>query len=604
MDKSEKLTQKLSVLPELPGVYLMKNADDEIIYVGKALNLKNRIRSYFSGKHDMKTTVLVENIVDLDYIITTNENEAFILEANLVRKHKPKYNIMLKDDKKYPFLKITLFEDFPRILVERELTQDGSRYFGPYLDVGAMRRTLSLLEWIFPLRSCNLKIIENENKYDRPCINYQLKKCLGPCIAKISKQDYRKIIKNVIHFLQGKDNEVISSLREDMNTVAEQMKFEEAAVIRDKIQGIEKLQKSQNIYFTDGKDRDVIGLYQMEQYAAVAVLKILSGKLLNRETYRMENVDQSTPEELMEAFIEQYYANRMDKIPDSIICQIAPANMDELNKVLKNKLFVPQRGDLSKLMSIAKQNAFTLVENEKLRHIKSKERTVYPVKELKDKLNLIKLPRRMCCFDISTIQGTDTVASLVFFENGKPRKKNYRKFIIKTVGQQDDFACMQEATTRYFNRLSSGEEEEKPDLVVIDGGKGQLNAAGEILREKGLEGIEIISLAKRVEEVFKPGSKDSIILPRNSSALKLLVHLRDEAHRFAVTFHRQRRSGRTLTSELDTIKGISENMKFTLLKEIGSVEKISSSEIEDLTKIKGIGKKLAEKIISELNKNQ
>ena len=383
-----------------------------------------------------------------------------------------------------------------------------------------------------------------------------------------------------------------------MNVTAEKLLFEEAALIRDKIQDIQKLNNSRHLFFTDEKNRDVISLYKEENFAAVTVLKILSGKLQNKETYPMQNVKGKPKSEIMKAFLMQYYHEKIESLPSQIILHYPPFDFEGINEILKNKLFIPQRGELRALVMIANKNAFNFVEEQKMKYLKKKNRTIFPVIELKEKLNLKKLPRKMICIDISTIQGTDTVSSLVYFENGKPKKKNYRHFIIKTVEGQNDFASVAETLQRYIAKL---DKETTPELIVIDGGKGQLSAAYGILVESKIKEVEMISLAKRLEEVFVAGQKSSIILPKNSSALRLLVAIRDESHRFAITFHKKRRSKRTLVSELDKIKGIGENTKFLLLKEFGSVENIKNKTIEELIKVKGIGEKTAKLILIELN---
>ena len=598
MTQSTALKQKLSLLPAKPGVYLMKNSSGNVIYVGKSKLLKNRIRSYFSSKHrDAKTIELVSKIRDLDYIITGNEEEALLLENNLIKKYKPKYNILLMDDKQYPFIKITLKEEFPRVFVTRDLKKDHSEYFGPYTDSKAIRKTLRLLEWIFPHRTCSREITESK-QYKRACMNYQMGKCPAPCIGKISRKEYKRTISNIKKFLKGRNQDVIDEMKMEMTDHSAKLEFEKAALVRDKIMNIQKLNHSRNMFFTDEKSRDVIGLYKEDNKAAVSVLKILSGKLLNKEIYALNNVEGSTESELMEAFIKQYYHEKTENLPYRIIVQIVPENQDEINVWLKNKLLIPQRGEMKALVTIAKDNAFNFVEEQKLKYLRKSNRTIFPVKELKDKLGLKKLPRKIVCFDISTIQGTDTVSSLVFFENGKPKKKNYRRFIIKTVIGQDDFASLAETLNRYLGKI---EEYDKPDLMVIDGGKGQLSSSFAALQQSGVEDVEMISLAKRLEEVFLPGRKSSIILPRTSSALRLLVNLRDEAHRFAITFHRKRRSSRTLISELSSIEGVGENTKFLLLRHFGSVANMKKSNVTELTKIKGVGQKTAEKILSALS---
>ena len=599
---TKKIKTKIELLPRKPGVYLMKNKKSEIIYVGKASVLKNRVKSYFSGQiKNLKTKLLIKSIFDFEYIITSSEDEAFILESNYIKKHKPKYNILLKDDKKYPFIKITLDEDFPRVIVTRELKRDKGKYFGPYHETSSVRRTIRLIEWIFPIRTCKRKINEVGKSYDRPCINYQLGKCKAPCVKKISKREYGCIIKDIIDFLNGKDQQILKNLNEKMTGLAKNLNFEKAAKIRDKIKSIKKVQSKQRVYFTDLKNRDVIGFYRIDKYAAVTILKIVSGKLLNREVYRLDNVELQDAEMLLEEFIKQYYSNKLNKLPYEIICQITPNSLSALNRWLNNKLRIPQKGEMKKLIKIAKENAFNLVESDKLKHLKKKERTILPVKELKDNLKLMNLPRKMVCFDISTIQGTDTVASMVFFQNGKPKKKNYRHFIIKSINQQNDFAAMEEAVGRYLKKAVKTKL--KPDLIIIDGGKGQLNIIDNLMKKMKIEEIDLISLAKRIEEVFLPDKKESIILKRSSSALRLLVNIRDEAHRFAITFHRKRRNLRTLASEIDNIPGIGSDKKFLLLKEFGSAKNIKNSSIEHLTKIKGIGKKTAKNILYYLNKN-
>ncbi len=594
----DNIKQKLILLPESAGVYLMKNAAGKVIYVGKAKVLKHRVRSYFTGSAaDAKTRELVSKIADLDYILTSTEEQALVLEANLIKKYKPRYNISLKDDKQYPFIKITVKEDFPRIFVTRNLLKDGSRYFGPYTDSRAIRKTLRLMEWIFPLRTCNRTIEAGGKSYSRACVNYQLGKCSAPCLGKITKFEYQKLITNAVNFLNGRNQDVIDEMMYQMKLFSADLEFEKAARLRDKISDIQKLNSSRNLFFTDQKNRDVIGLYKEDKKAAVAVLKVLSGKLLNKEIYNMDNVEGRDTSQIMRAFLQQYYAEKLDELPHRILLQTKPEDFITLNKLLKNKLIIPQRGEKRSLITIARDNAFNQVEEQKLKYLRKSSRTIFPIKELKDKLGLKKLPRKMVCLDISTIQGIDTVASLVFFANGKPKKKNYRHYIIKTVQQQDDFASLAETLQRYLLKL---DEQEKPDLVVIDGGKGQLNSAYRILQEMKIDDIEMISLAKRLEEVFLPEKSESVILPRSSSALRLLITLRDEAHRFAITFHRKKRSSRTLSSDLDRIPGVGETTRFLLLKEFGSVEKIGKSTVSQLMNVKGIGRKSAEKILDHL----
>ncbi|TDF72805.1 excinuclease ABC subunit UvrC [Candidatus Syntrophosphaera thermopropionivorans] len=593
----EKIAEKLPLLPDHPGIYLWKNAEDEIIYIGKAKSLKNRVTSYFSSTNkDIKTEHLLKYIADLDYILVPTEQDAFILEANLIKRYKPKYNVLLKDDKRYPFVKITLNEPFPRIIVTRDYVRDGSRYFGPFTDTKSLRMTLRNLEWIFPVRTCSRQIPADRIKYQKACINYQLGKCPAPCIGAISQEEYMQIVKRQMRFLEGHHDEILEEFKTEMNNLSEELKFEEAAKLRDRIQAIEHIQKRQVVYSPDSRNTDVIGFYQEENIAICVVLRIVNGMIINKEDYPLANVEENTPEEILAAFLKLYYSNR-DELPDEILLPFEPSELEELNEWLQGIISIPKRGEKSQLVAMAKNNAFHLVEEHKLAHLRKANRTIYPIQELKEKLGLPKLPRKMVCLDISTIQGTDTVASAVFFENGKPKKKSYRHFIIKTLDTQNDYAALQETLTRYLKECEENPEM-LPDLFIIDGGKGQLNACLEVLNNSNYPDIPIISLAKRIEEIFLPNNSISITLPRSSSALRLLIAIRDEAHRFAITFHRSRRSRRTLISELEEISGIGEQTKFLLLKELGSVEAIKNASPEKLNSIKGIGPKTAEKIYS------
>ncbi|MBN2461294.1 MAG: excinuclease ABC subunit UvrC [Candidatus Cloacimonetes bacterium] len=592
------LCSKLELLPNNPGVYMMKNARGKVLYIGKAKSLKNRIRTYFStSPPDMKTQELVSKIKDFDYIVTNNEQQALILESNLIKKHQPRFNVLLKDDKRYPFIKISVYEPFPRLLVTRELKKDGAKYFGPYTDAKAIRKTLRLLEWIFPTRTCKRKIPENQLIYQRACINFQMGKCPAPCIGKITSSDYNDIIRMIMYFLNGRNQEIIENLRREMSEESANMNFEKAARLRDKIRYIEKMSQTNTMIMPDQRDIDVIGIYREENEAAVAVLKILKGKLLNKEIYPLDNIAGCSLAQIMQAFLQQYYLPRLSDLPYRILLPLEPEDHELINNWLQGRLKLPQRGDLKSLVEMAKKNAFNYIEERKLFYLRKSTRTIMPIKELKDKLNLSKLPRKIACFDISTIQGMDTVSALVFFENGKAVKKNYRRFSIRTVAGQDDFAAMSETLARYLDKL---ETYDKPDLIIIDGGKGQLHAVTNEFVQRRIMGIDILALAKRAEEIFLPNGKESVILAKSSPALRLLIRIRDEAHRFAITYHRQKRKSRTLASKLDLIAGISDNMKFSLLKEFHSVERIRHLTWKDLISVKGIGEKTAKKIIASL----
>ena len=595
---SEEIETKLALLPEQPGVYLWKDKDGTIIYIGKALNLKHRIKNYLNpaGK-DLKTEHLIKNIADLDYIITNSEADAFILEATLVKRYRPKYNIMLKDDKRYPFVKITVNEPFPRIFITRELLKDNAKYFGPYTEVRYLRNTLRDLEWIFPLRSCNRNI--PKIKYKQPCMNFQLGKCPAPCIGNISQKDYAKTVNQLLRFFNGRYTELLDELRTEMQNASSELRFEEAGKFRDRIIAIERIQKRQSVFNVEGGNIDIIGFYREEKRAVCVILKMKNGAIIHQENYPLTNLDYEEPDSILASFLQLYYADR-EEMPEEVLLPFAPKDMDKLNSWLGNKLQIPQRGEKTKLIAMAKTNAFNIVEESKLAHLRKANRTIFPVQELKEALKLPKLPRKIVCMDISTIQGSDTVSSAVFFENGKSKKKYYRHFIIRSIETQNDYAAMQETMARFLTETKK-EPQMKPDLIVIDGGKGQLSASEQILRASGNNDISIIALAKRAEEVFVPGNEQSIILPRSSSALRLLINIRDEAHRFAISLHRKRRSRRTLESELESISGIGEKTKFLLLKELGSVENIANANRETLSKIKGIGPKIAEKIYNHFH---
>lgn len=597
------IESKLAFLPDRPGVYLWKNSKDEVIYVGKASSLKHRIPSYLSASaKDPKTQQLVAHIAALEYIITSTEAEAFLLEASLIKSHQPKYNISLKDDKSYPFVKITLNEPFPRIFITRDVVKDGSRYFGPYTDVRSLRRTLRDFEWIFPIRDCKRIIPIGKVVFDKACINLQLGKCTAPCIGKISQGQYMIIVNKLIRFFEGKYEEVVQEYQEEMNQLSQELRFEEAARVRDRIIAIQKIQTRQSVFFADRRNIDIIGFYQEEKDAVAVVLRMQEGSIINQENYPLKNISVESRESILASFLK-LYCSQKEELPQEILLPFAPEDYDAINQWLQNKLVLPQRGEKSKLIAMAKRNAFHLVEEKKLAHLRKANRTIYPIQELKEALGLSKLPRKIVCMDISTIQGTDTVSSAVFFVNGKPKKKYYRHFIIREIQTQNDYAALQETLRRFLTEIDK-DEQMKPDLFIIDGGKGQLSATNEILQDSQYQDISIVSLAKRAEEIFLPGRSESVILARSSSALRLVTNVRDEAHRFAINFHRKRRSKRTLLSELEEIPGIGEQSKFLLLKELGSIENIRSADLETLTSIKGIGPKTAQNIYDYFRKEQ
>jgi len=596
--------EKLKLIPHNPGVYLMKSTKGTIIYVGKAKNLKKRVSSYFSRNNfdHPRTEVLVSRIANLDYIVTRSELDALILEDTLIKKHRPKFNVSLKDDKRYPYLKITMKDAFPRVVVTRSIERDGAKYFGPYTEAHSVRNTLILLEKIFKLRTCNKyipKVIKGEKDAGRACLNFQINKCDAPCIGNISFEEYRERIKQVVLFLKGKTDDIISQLRSQMEKAALNQQFEKASQYRDQILEINHVAKKQIMSNQSLSDADVIGIGRWESECCSVILKIRDGKLIKKEHYFLENTEQEKLSLILLRFITHYYNYRED-IPPILMIQREPEDSLLLEELLKTKIHVPQRGDKKKLLDMAKHNAFLLVEEKKLAHIKSSHRTVFAVKELKEKLHLAHLPRKIAAFDVSNLFGKDAVASMVFFDNGKPKKSQYRRFKIKMVPGIDDYKMMNEAVSRYLTHLED-ENVDKPDIILIDGGKGQLSAAEQALKNSNYS-VLLFSLAKRLEEIFEPARKEPIIIPKTSYALKLLQQIRDEAHRFAITYHKNIRDKKTHYSELDGIDGIGEKRKMLLLSYFGSVQKIRDATIEELSLIPGISIKIASKILTSLQK--
>jgi len=597
---NEKINKKAKHLPESSGIYIWSNSKSEVIYVGKAKNLKNRIKSYLNASNkDIKTQLLIQHIDDIDYIITNTESEAYLLEASLIKKHRPKYNILLKDDKRYPYIKITINEPFPKIVITREFIKDGGKYFGPFSDYRSLRRTLRTLEWIFPLRNCNRLIPKDVIVFRKPCINFQIGKCPGPCIGAVTYDDYHLFIKSVIYFFNGRYQDLIFDLRKEMLNSSENEQYELSAKYRDMIIEIQNIQKKQSVYYDNNQNIDVIGFYQEQSISIAVVLRLINGKLLHQESYPLTQTENFNSSDILSSFIKLHYSD-VQCLPDEILVPFIPTDFEEINKWLRNKLSLPQKGDKAKLLAMAKKNAFHLVEEKKVAHLKRAHRTIKPIQELKERLDLPKLPIKISCIDISNIQGIDTVSSVVFFENGKPKKSNYRHFIINNINEQNDYAAIAETVERYVNEFKK-DTTLLPDLIIIDGGKGQLNSADNIIKNHKLT-IPIISIAKRVEEIFIPNFQGSLILAKSSIALRLIISIRDEAHRFAINFHRKRRSKRALISEIEDIRFIGEKTKFLLLKSFGSVDLIRKASLNKLIEVKGIGEKTAIKIFNHFNK--
>lgn len=609
------LQDKIQALPGKPGVYLMKNNKDEIIYVGKAVSLKNRVRSYFRTKRfdSAKTRALVKNIVDIDYILTDSELEALILECNLIKEHRPKYNINLKDDKTYPYLKITN-EDYPRVIVTRKVYKDGAKYFGPYTSVTVLRETLELLKKIFPFRSCKQKTFTN----DRPCLNAHISRCLAPCSGKISKEQYHEIIKQVILFLEGKQEELVVKFEKEMEQAALNLEFEKAAQLRDQIQGVKQVIERQKIVSEGQEDQDVIAMARGFNEVCVQVFFVRGGKLIGRENYFLDGTDEIERNEVLASFIKQYYIEQ-DFIPRQILSETEPAEVKVLEEWLSSKrggrvyIKVPKRGERKELVELVGKNALETLEKLELEKQQKKSMTEDAVMELQKELELSKPPLRIECYDISNTQGTESVASMVVFEGGRPQKDQYRRFKIKTVEGPNDFASMYEVITRRFR--NAREEKQKtgtkankfailPDLVIIDGGKGQLHSARQAMQEQGFAHIPTFGLAKKEELLFQEDYPEPIILPRSSKALYLVQRIRDEAHRFAITYHRSLRGKRNLASILDDIPGVGKSRKQKLLKHFGSFKKIQEASVEDLLEAEGINQKVAESIYEYLNTHQ
>jgi excinuclease ABC subunit C len=600
IEAPERVANKLSHLPESPGVYLWKDAGGEVLYVGKAKRLRSRVRSYFGSDQaaSLKTRALVQRIADVETIVVPTEAHALILEANLIKEHHPRFNIALRDDKSYPYIKITVQEPFPRMLVTRRLENDGARYFGPYTDVGAMRHALRVVNRVFTVRSCSYDM--PREMPERPCLDYHIGKCKAPCILAQSQADYRAMIDEVVLFLDGRTGELTHRIRERMEEAAARLDFEGAAELRDVLAHLERLEKPTVVVEVGGGDRDVVGYARDGDEACVTILRVRSGRLLGREHQFLENLDGEEDSAVLAAYLVRAYLPAPEHARELLL----PFEFDDRELIEQaltgTRVWVPQRGPRRQLIDLAEQNARHLLEEQRLSALVASERATDPVYALQRDLGLQILPRSLVCFDISTAQGTDTVASCVWFENGRPKRGEYRKFRIKTVEGTDDFASMREVVTRYFQRRVEGEKP-LPDLVVIDGGKGQLSSARAALEELGLGSLQTISLAKRDEEIFFPGRSESLRLPRRSAGLRLLQRARDEAHRFAITYNRQRRTMRTVTSELLSIPGIGPKRRRELLRAFGSIRGVREAAEEDIAKLPGFSAAAAKRVLDVLN---
>jgi excinuclease ABC subunit C len=595
------LKETIGRLPRKPGVYLFKGSDGEVLYVGKAADLRTRVRSYLQSSRGLppKTRVLMDHAESVDYLVTASAVEALLLESNLIKEHNPRFNILLRDDKSYPYIKVTLQEDFPRVFVTRSVVNDGGRYFGPFTQVKLLRRNLSLLKDLFPIRSCRYRLLRE--RPSRPCLDYHIHRCDAPCVEYVSKQDYRSMIEGVVAFLEGDTRATATMLQERMADAAEDLQFERAALYKRQLGQLDEIRQGQQVSSLSGEDRDIVALATDGHEACGIVLRMRGGRLLGTEHHVLGNVGEASPGEVLSLFLTRYYL-RVDRYPGEVLWPFEFEDRALVEEAVRGRadrtvrFFVPQRGEKVKQIRLAERNARYQLEERRLRRRHETERAVEAVVELKRELDLVHTPRAIACVDISTIQGSDSVGSVVTFANGTPRKTGYRRFRIKYVEQQDDYAMMAEVSERYFRGLLD-HGDPLPDLLVIDGGKGQLGSAHGVLEELGVStDLDCVGLAKREEEIYLPGRSRPVWLSRRSPALHLVQHIRNEAHRFAVAYHRSLRSKRTLTSELDAVDGIGPRRRAALLHHFGSIERIRRVELEEVAKVPGFSMKLAQRV--------
>ncbi len=599
------LDEKLQNLPDSPGVYMMKDGKGQVIYIGKALSLRNRVRSYFQkGSKGEKTEIMVRQIADLETIVTHTELEALALESNLIKKHKPRYNIILRDDKNYPYLRFDIKSEYPRLEVVRRIKKDGTLYFGPYVPSGGMWESLALIRRTFPIAPCKIEF--RDDRPARPCIQFQIGRCLAPCSGEADKAQYHDMVSQVRLFLEGKNRDLIDMLKRRMEEASANMEYERAAELRDRIAKIEGAFEKQKIISAGFENQDVIGMAGEAGRADIQTLFVRNGMLLGRKDFYLENVQGMPQEEVLNDFLRQFYSKDMI-VPQEILLPLEVRDREVLEGWLSEKrgsrveMFVPQRGRKRELVQMASDNAAQSLRE----HVLSRRSKEKILALLQEELGLANLPRRIEAFDISNIQGTESVASMVTFENNLPDKRNYKRFRIRTVEGANDFASMAEVVGRRYAKAK--EEGNLPDLIVIDGGMGQLNAALDVLREMGVDGPDVVGLAKarsgeegsrrEFERVFLPGVEEPVILDPASATTHLIARVRDEAHRFAVTYHRKLREKRAIHSELDDIPGIGEVRKKALLRHFGSLSKIKTATAEELAVIQGVGRSAAEKVV-------
>ena len=614
----------LKNLPSKPGVYLMKNSLGEVIYVGKAKILKNRVKSYFqnSKNHSEKVRVMVKHIAEFEYIVTDSEMEALILECNLIKKYSPRYNILLKDDKFYPFIKITINDDFPRVFVTRNYSKDGSKYFGPYTNGTAVYETINLINKIFPLRTCKLLIKEGGEKI-RPCLNYHIKKCFGPCGGYINKEEYGKMIKDVIDILSGRDNTVLKVLQSEMEEASLNLEFEKAADLRDKIIAIKAIVEKQKIFKTMDGDEDFINIYRDEKDSCIQIFFSRDGKIIGREHFIFENTAEDSIEEILEEFTTSFYGGTA-KVPRNIyVPELSNIELVEeyltIKRGAKVWIKVPQKGQKREMLEMVKNNAQITLEKFKDKYLIDKEINKIALEELQELLDLEIWPSRIEAYDISNIQGVDSVGSMIVFEEGRSKNSDYRRFRIKTVKGANDYDSMREILTRRFShgleevkaiqesklQFSAGKFSNFPDLIMMDGGKGQINIALEVLRDLNIN-IPVCGLVKDDKHATRGiiYNNEELIINRSSNLMQLIRRIQDEVHRFAITYHRSLRDKRTLHSVLDDIPNVGEKRRRALLMKFGSVDNIKSATLEQLLETPSINNKAAESIYQYFNGNE
>ena len=621
-------SERLRATPTKPGVYIMRDDSGGVLYVGKAASLRHRLSSYFNSPSGLEPKIrnMVGRVADFDFILTESEQEAVILECNLIKEHKPPYNARLKDDKSYPFIKIDLTEDFPQVYITRRVRKDGARYFGPFASAYSVRRTLALLKKLFPYRSCTKTITGTD---PRPCLDYYIHRCVGPCIGAVNKEEYAEVIDQVMLFLEGRTAQVTKTIAKRMQEAADALEFERAVALRDQMRAIERVHEGQKVLHLTSENLDVIAAASSLREAWVEVFFIRQGKLIGRDHFIMEGTQDDEPQKILTAFVKQFY-DATPYVPPRILVEHSLEDADTIQRWLSEKrhgpvrIHVPQRGEKRRLIQMVAENAAEGLEQLKVKVTSDSANMQAAMDELQEALSLPRLPRRIECYDISNIQGSNAVGSMVVFEEGKPKSGHYRRFKIKSVEGVDDYSMMREVLTRRFRRLAKDKDSAAsngydpssdgtpdgngkashtgqswgivPDLVLIDGGKGHLGAALQVFLELGIDFVPLASLAKENEEIFVPQVQEPIILPRSSQGLFLVQRARDEAHRFAITFHRERRSKRSVTSALDLVPGIGAKRRRMLMRRFGSVRGLKEASLDDIAAVPGMTLKLARQV--------